>query len=291
MAHRAPCRPGVDAVRDQQGRHADPDVRRREGGDGPRGGPPCRPLRLRRFQHRADAGVQHADPRHRGARRGLGGRAPARRCRVRRGLAPRRHAGEEAERLRRPLRVRRGAVPGEGHPARPARRRRRVERRPPRRRGRHPAAGALPGRPEPGSACRNAEVPRLPHRSPLDGRVRGLRTTPRRSAGSTPTRRTTARAPGVPLPLRMLFATAESDSRVDPMHARKMAGTIAGIAGGERTGPSCSGSRAGPATGPESPSPSSSTRWSTSSPSCSTSSAPPDPLSGRTFSIELGSVP
>ena len=191
--------------------------------------------------------------------------------RVRRGLAPRRDARAKAERLRRSLRVRRGAVPGRGDAPRAARRRRRFERGPARRRGRHAASGALPRRPEPRAARRHAPLPPLPHRAPLDRRVR------RPGRRRPPSRWLHAYSPyhqakdGLRYP-SVLFTTAESDSRVDPMHARKMAARLQEAAGRHRAARSCCGSRAGRATGPESRWRSWSTSWSTSSPSCSTSS-------------------
>ena len=59
------------------------------------------PLRLRRLQHLRDAGVLGEEPRVHGDGRPLRPRVPARGRRVRRGVAPRRHARKEAERLRR----------------------------------------------------------------------------------------------------------------------------------------------------------------------------------------------
>ena len=51
----------------------------------------------------------------------------------------------------------------------------------------------------------------------------------------------------------VLFTTAESDSRVDPMHARKMAARLQAGAGRPALGPCCCGSRAGPGTAPGKP--------------------------------------
>ena len=72
-----------------------------------------RALRLRRLQRLAHPGLHRAGARLGGRRRRVGGRQPARRLRARRGVAPRRHARAQAERVRR-LRRRRGAPGGRG---------------------------------------------------------------------------------------------------------------------------------------------------------------------------------
>ena len=97
------------------------------------------PHRLRRLQHRRDSGVR---PRDRGVvrtRRPLRDRRAARRHRGRRGVAPRRHAREQAERVRRLPRRRRLARGSGLDVARPAGDRGRLQRRPARRRGAHAA--------------------------------------------------------------------------------------------------------------------------------------------------------
>ena len=63
------------------------------------------------------------------------------------------------------------------------------------------------------------------HRQALDPRVRLGRRSQCSSSGSTPTRRTTTSKAGTRYPA-VLFTTAESDSRVDPLHARKMAAAL-----------------------------------------------------------------
>ncbi len=78
--------------------------------------------RLRRLQHLDHPRVRVRLGALARARRGLRGRQPARRRRVRRGVAPRGHAGEEAERLRRLHRRRRVADRRGLHPAGEARR-------------------------------------------------------------------------------------------------------------------------------------------------------------------------
>ena len=84
-------------------------------------------------------------------RRGLGGGEPARRLGERRGVAPRRHARAQAERLRRLRRGRRAPGRGRLDDAGAARHLRRLERRPAGRRHAHPAPRPLP---RPSSAAR-----------------------------------------------------------------------------------------------------------------------------------------
>ena len=71
--------------------------------------PPDDPLRLRRLRHAADAGLLRRRARLGRGRRRLRRRQPARRRRGGRGVAPRRHARPQAERLRRLPRRRRVA--------------------------------------------------------------------------------------------------------------------------------------------------------------------------------------
>ena len=90
-----------------EGRHARADVRRPPQGPRPGRQAPDPAHRLRRLQPAAAAGVLRARRVLDRERRGLRPGQPARRRRIRRGVAPRGHAREEAERLRR-LHRRRG---------------------------------------------------------------------------------------------------------------------------------------------------------------------------------------
>ena len=139
--HRAPVRGGdaagrrervrdAGAVRHVEGRDARAALRDREEGPGPRRQQPDDGLRLRRVLGERAAGLPAGRARVARARRHLGDREPARRRRVRRGLAPGRHARAQAERLRRLHR--RAGVPGarEVHVAGAARHHGRFERRP-----------------------------------------------------------------------------------------------------------------------------------------------------------------
>ncbi|CAA9281304.1 MAG: Prolyl endopeptidase, partial [uncultured Corynebacteriales bacterium] len=112
-----------------QGRHPGAHVRR---GADRRAGPAAAddPLRLRRLQQRAHPGVHAVDADLGGGRRGLGGGEPARRLGERRGVAPRRHARAQAERVRRLRRGRRAAGRRRLDQQRPARHLRRLQRRP-----------------------------------------------------------------------------------------------------------------------------------------------------------------
>ena len=73
---------------------------------------------------------------------------------------------------------------------------------------------------------------------------------PEQSAGCTPTRRITTCATGSSYPA-VLLHTAASDTRVDPMHARKMAARLQ-AASTPASARSCCASRARPATAPAS---------------------------------------
>ena len=160
-----------------------------------------------------ELGGQVADPR------------PARRRRGGRGLAPGRHARQQAAgvrrlRGRRRLAGRRGPhVPrSPGHP-------RRLQRR--------AAGGGLqgpPARPVRGRRVRRARSPTWcasrGSSSPASGSPStATPTCPRSWPGSTPTRRTT-RSSTAPRYPATLVTTGEEDSRVDPCHARKMAARL-----------------------------------------------------------------
>ena len=111
---------GAAGVRHREGRRPGADVPHlQEGADAERRQPDA-DVRLRRLQRHAVAGLQRAA--HRAARTGRGLRLgqPARRQRVRRGLARGRHQAEEAERLRRLHRRRRVADRQQVHVAREA---------------------------------------------------------------------------------------------------------------------------------------------------------------------------
>ena len=107
-----------------------------------------------------------------GARRHLRGRQPARRGRVRRRLAPRRHARQETERLRRHDRRRRAPHRRKIYRQESPRDSRRLERRPSD--GRHDDATSrpVPRRRLPGPAARYAALPGFPDRQIVDPRIR-----------------------------------------------------------------------------------------------------------------------
>ena len=148
----------------------------------------------------------------------------ARRRRGGRGVAPRRDARAQAERVRRLPRGRRPARRRRLDHPRAARHLRRLERRPARRCGAHPAAGPVPR----WSAPRRCSTWSATSGS---GSARPGTT----STAPPPTRRSWAgcssyspyhhvRA-GVRYPA-VLFTVFDSDTRVDPMHARKMCAAL-----------------------------------------------------------------
>ena len=149
---RAPEIPGLDTNQyetkqvfvSEQGRREGADVSRPQEGAGARRQQPDVDVRLRRVQHRDDAGVQLAA--HRAARAGLRlrQRQHARRQRVRRSVARRGDEDEEAERVRRLHRGGRVADRQQVHVAREARGAGRIERRAARRRRDQSAARSLP---------------------------------------------------------------------------------------------------------------------------------------------------
>ena len=129
--------PGVGAV---EGRHAGEHVPGASAGTRARRREPGVSHRLRRLQHQHDAGVLPLDAAVAGAgRRRRHSQHPGRR-RVRRGVAPGRNAGPEAEQLRRFHRGGRVADPRAVHQAGAAGGGGRIERRPAHGCGAHPAA-------------------------------------------------------------------------------------------------------------------------------------------------------
>ena len=84
-----------------EGRHEGLDVSRPPEGPRARRQPSCLPDRLRRLQHQPDAGLRSVHVRLARPRRCLRARQPARRRRVRRGLAPGGYVREETDRVRR----------------------------------------------------------------------------------------------------------------------------------------------------------------------------------------------
>ena len=166
-------------------------------------------------------------------RRRLRDRQPARRRRGGRGVAPRRHAGHKqnvfddfhaaAERL-----VADGwtTTDAAGHL-------RRLQRRPAGRRRADPAARAVRGRRLLGAAARHGALRAVRARRDLERRVRHAPTCPRSSAGCWPTRRTTTSA-RASTTRPSLFTVFDGDTRVDPLHARKMCAALQHATGGTR---------------------------------------------------------
>ncbi len=152
---------------------------------------PHPPLRLWRVRHPHHAPLRHRRGAVAGSGRRLRPAQPARRQRIRRGLAPRRHAGEETKRFRRLPRRRRVADRQRLHPLREARHPGRFERRPADRRRGHPEAGPLLRRDRPRALDGHAALSQIPARPELDARATDRATIPSRSASSTATRPTT----------------------------------------------------------------------------------------------------
>ena len=119
------------------------------------------------------------------------------------------------------------------HPARAAGDGRRLQRRAADGRGAHPAARPVPGRRGPGAAARHAALSPVPDRAAVDPGVRLAGRPGAVRAGSARTRRITTCATGAAYPA-VLLATAESDTRVDPMHARKMAARLQAATASDR---------------------------------------------------------
>ena len=172
--------------------------------------------------------------------------------------------GQQAERVRRLPRRRRLAG---RRPASPSRERlavaRRLERRAAGRRRADAAARPVPGRVVRACRCSTWSASRSSSSPGCGPTSTATPTWPRSSPGCTPTRRTTTSPTATCYPA-VLFTTAEGDTRVDPLHARKMAALAAGGVDGARTsGRSCCSRRAGPATASASRSPSAPTSWPT----------------------------
>ena len=182
------------------------------------------PHRLRRLRHLVDAGVVAPGRGLVRAGRPLRRRRPAGRHRGGRGLARGRHAGQQAERLRRLRRRRRPPRGVRADVTRAARPAGRLERRPARGHGPDAAARPGPGRPLRRAAHRHGALPAVPHRPAVDPRVRR----PGRPEAFawlhaySPYHHV---AEGTCYPA-VLFTTAEGDTRVDPNHARKMAAQL-----------------------------------------------------------------
>ena len=137
--------------------------------------PPDAALRLRRFQRQHPAALGAAGGAVPGARRRLRGRDPARRRRVRRIVAPGRHARAQAERLRRFHRGGGMADRREDHLARAPGDLGAVERRPAHRRDDDPAARAVSRGDLRRSAAGHGSLSPLPDRAAVDSRVRFVR--------------------------------------------------------------------------------------------------------------------
>ena len=95
------------------------------------------------------------------------------------------------------------------------------------------AAGPVPRRRLPGAAARHAALSQVPDRPAVDPGVRLAPTNPNSSDGCTPIRRTSTSRTGTAYPAVLLTA-AESDRRVDPLHARKMAARLQAATSSER---------------------------------------------------------
>ncbi len=159
-------------VRGQQGRHQGADVPHPQEGPATERPEPDPDVRLRRLQRQHRAGLQRLEGG--AARAGLRLRLgqPARRRRIRRGLACGRHEAAEAERVRRFHRRGRMADREQVHDDLTAGYDRRLERGAAGGRGDEPAAGAVcRGRPA-GGRDGHAALPQVHHRLELDCRLR-----------------------------------------------------------------------------------------------------------------------
>src|SRR6266498_14186 len=215
-----------------QGRHADPDVPRPPEGVEARRVESDAPDRIRRLQSLGDAGL--LGPRRALGRERRGVRAPqsARRRRVRRGLAQGRDAREKAERLRRLHR--RGAVADleRIHVPFQARDLGRLQRRTARGRGLDTTPGPLRRGRLLLSASRHGALSEVPSR--------GLRV-PEYGSGDNPEQFPFLYAyspyhhvkAGTKYPA-VLFITGDSDTRVAPLHARKMTALLQASTGSDR---------------------------------------------------------
>ena len=110
---------------------------------------------------------------------------------------------------------------------------RRVQRRPAGGCGADAATRPVRGRRVLGAAARHGALRAVRAGRDLVGRVRQRRRSPRSCSGCCPTRRTTWSGEGVDYPA-VLFTVFDGDSRVDPMHARKMCAALQHATGGTR---------------------------------------------------------
>ena len=153
--------------------------------------------------------------------------------------------GAQAEQLRRLHRGGGMADPGALHPAGAAGRGGRLQRRPAHGRGAHPATRAVPGGGDPGAAARHASVPPVPASRGCGSRNTARPTIPEQFRWLRAYSPYHHVRPGRGYPA-VLLATAESDTRVDPMHARKMTARLQAATSSEPAG-------AAPARGPGRP--------------------------------------
>ena len=158
-----------------QGRHRGAPVPAPPRRADPRRGPADDPVRLRRLQHLPDPGVERGHGRLGRAGRRVRDRQPPRRQRGGRGLAPRRHAGQQAARVRRLRRRRRAPDRDRLDVTGPAGHRRRLQRRAAGRGRPHPAAGAVRGRGLQRPPARHGPLRALRPRRDLERRVRAGR--------------------------------------------------------------------------------------------------------------------
>ena len=188
-----------------------------------------------------DAGYSRDGARLGRGRRCLRPRLAARRRRGGRGLAPRRHARAQAERLRRLPRRRRDWSPPAGR-RRTGSRSRRLQRRPARRGRAHPAARALRGGGLLGAAAGHGPLRAVRARRAPGTTSTAPPTTPTSWAGCSATRPTTTSATASPTrPCCSPSSTATR--RVDPLHARKMCAALQHATSGDAPGRSCCAAR------------------------------------------------
>ena len=191
------------------------------------------PVRLRRLQHQPAAGLRPVHPRVDRSRRHLRARQPARWQRGGRGLAPRRPAGSQAERLRRLPRG--GRLAGRARPDHPraAGHLRRFQRRPAGRHRAHPAPGEVRRGGLLGAAAGHGPLRTLRPGQQLERRIRHRR---RRRLNSS---WLYAYSPyhhvqdGTRYPA-VIFTVFEGDTRVDPLHARKLCAALQHATSNER---------------------------------------------------------
>ena len=185
-----------------------------------------------------------------GGRRGVRDRRAARRRRGRRGLAPGRHAGAQAERVRRlPRGGGRADLRRLDH-RRPAGYLRRLQRRPAGRRGRHPVAGPVRRRGLLRAAARHGPLRAVRPRPDLERRVRHRRQGGRAGLAARLLARTTTcgRAPGTRPRCSPCSTTTPGWTRCTPARCARRCSTPPRPAG--RTGRSCCAGRRRWATAP-----------------------------------------